>query len=67
VRRILISTRKLPPHVVRALQAAAVAHRLELLELEIRVRVVPAASAPPAVAGARAATIGVVRAAQSIP
>lgn len=38
VRRLLIATKKLPQDVVRALEAFAEAHQLDLLELEIRVR-----------------------------
>jgi len=40
IRRILIATKKLPPDVLRALHAFGAAHDLELLELDIRVRVV---------------------------
>ncbi len=38
VRRVLISTKKLPEDVMRALHAFGAAHELELLELEISVR-----------------------------
>jgi UDP-GlcNAc:undecaprenyl-phosphate GlcNAc-1-phosphate transferase len=65
VRRILIATTKLPTGVVRALQAAAAAHELELLELEVRVRVVVAeGAATSAVGGSHA---GVIRAVQGVP
>ncbi|HET8712389.1 MAG TPA: hypothetical protein VFM23_01765 [Gemmatimonadales bacterium] len=41
VRRVLIATRKLPPHVLRALHTVGTLHEVELLELDISVRPVP--------------------------
>ena len=66
VRRVLIGTKKLSPDVLRALQAFAAAHQLELLELEIGVRSVPGNGDGHAPTSAGFGDVAGVRAAQRI-